>query len=139
MKKQSFRMVTVLRNRFLSASVTALLLLVVSNLQAQSIQTDNKAIVKHVGNSADAMYFQILLDNSTGEKIKVSLKDQEGNTVFQEMYTDKKLDKTFSVPRTVDTRMTFHIKSSKSAPVQTFEINSTTKLVEEVIVKRIER
>lgn len=138
MKKQNFRIVNVLRNRFISASVTALFLLVGSNIQAQSVEAENKAVVKHVGNSVDAMFFQVQLDNTAGDKIKVALKDQNGYTIFQETYTEKRLDKRFSIPRTEDTRITFYIKSSKT-PVQTFEINTSSKLVEEVIVKRIEK
>ena len=137
MKKQSLHMATHVRNKFFTVSIAAFLLAGGTSLNAQSVELPKTAVIKHLGNSEETMFFQVRVDNIVGERFSVSIKDHEGTTIFQEFYTDKNFDKKFRVPKTDNNRVTFHIKGSKDTIPQSFEINTNTKVVEEVIVKRI--
>lgn len=123
-----------------------LLLLIVNTtaLQAQGIvavtadPVTQTALVKHLGNVESNMFFQVQVDNAAGEKFMVVIKDREGTTLFQQVYTDKKFSKKFQLPKIDQEQITFIIKGARNNIVlQKFEVNSSTRVVEEVIVKKM--
>ena len=93
------------------------------------------ASVKHISTTNDKIVFQLLLDNETGEKFSVSIKDIIGNTLFQDVYSDKKFDKRFVFDKSENLgKLTFVLKSLKDNETQVFEINTITRVVENVDV-----
>jgi hypothetical protein len=64
--------------------------------------------------------------------------DGEGNVLYQAVYTDTKFDKKFRVadPENYG-KLVFVIRNYGDKSKQTFEINSNTRLVEEVEVKEV--
>jgi hypothetical protein len=137
MKKQSMRMTSRARNRFFAFTVTAILLSASASLHAQSTEPVKPAAIRHLGNTTETMSFQVKYDNESGDKFAVVVRDQDNNVLFQEFYTDKKFDKKFSLPKIDNNKVIFQIKNVKDSTIQTFEVNANTRLVEEVIVKRI--
>jgi hypothetical protein len=105
--------------------------------QAATINPGEKTTeVKYIGTSEDAVIFNVSVDNPTGGKFSVIVMDEEGNQIFQEIYTDKKFDKRFKLPKAEKNKLTFVIRNFKTADVkQTFEIN--TKYVEDVVVTKL--
>src|SRR5215213_10390087 len=72
------------------------------------------ASIKHISSTNDKIIFQLSLDNEAGEKFSVSIKDVGGNTLFQEIYLDKKFDKKFVFDKSEDLgKLTFIIRSLK--------------------------
>lgn len=132
------RMTSRARNRFFAFTVTAILLSASASLQAQSGEVVKPAAIRHLGNTTETMNFQVKYDNEAGEKFAVVVRDQDNNVLFQEYYTDKKFDKKFSLPKVDNNKVIFQIKNVKDSAVQTFEVNTNTRLVEEVIVKRVD-
>ena len=132
------RMTSRARNRFFAFTVTAILLSASASLQAQSGEAVKPAAIRHLGNTTETMNFQVKYDNEAGEKFAVVVRDQDNNVLFQEYYTDKKFDKKFSLPKVDNNKVIFQIKNVKDNAVQTFEVNTNTRLVEEVIVKRVD-
>lgn len=132
------RMTTRARNRFFAFAVTAILLSASASLQAQSTENVKSAAIRHLGNTTETMSFQVKYDNEAGDKFAVVVRDQDNNVLFQEFYTDKKFDKKFSLPKVDNNKVIFQIKNVKDSTVQTFEVNTNTRLVEEVIVKRVD-
>ena len=89
------------------------------------------ASVKYLGYSGSNSIFQVALDNEAGEKFSVVIKDQYGTTLFSETFQDKKFDKRFVFNKDEGlTKLTFTIRSLKDKGAQTFEINTTTRIVE---------
>ena len=131
------RMTSRARNRFFAFTVTAILLSASASLQAQSTEPVNPAAIRHLGNTNETMNFQVKYDNESGNKFAVTVRDQENNILFQEYYTEKKFDKKFTLPR-VDNKVIFQIKNVKDNSIQTFEVNTNIRMVEEVIVKRVD-
>lgn len=95
------------------------------------------AAVKHLGNPPGSVVFQVLYDNPTGEKFTVTIRDIDGATIYQDNYTDKKFDKKYQLPKEQSEKLKFIIKGTKTNRVQTFEVNSSTRIIEEVLVKKV--
>lgn len=93
------------------------------------------ASVKHISTTTDKIVFQLSLDNETGEKFSVSIKDMAGMTLFQEIYSEKKFEKRFVFNKSENIgKLTFVLRSIKDNQTQVFEINAITRLVENVDV-----
>lgn len=101
------------------------------------VTTETPAIVRHVGNNAETMVFEVQFDNTTGDKYSIAVKDDNGSVLFQDVYSDKKFDRKFRLPKTNDRRLSFVIKNLKENNTQTFEINTNTRVIEEVVVTKV--
>ena len=89
------------------------------------------ATVKHIGYSKDNYVFQVLMDNEAGEKFSVTIKDATGAFLFFDVFYDKKFDKRFLFNKEEGhTKLNFIIRSLKDNQTQTFEINTSTRVVE---------
>ena len=98
--------------------------------------SEKTAEVKYLGNSEDAVLFNVSYDNPNSNKFFVSVLDGEGTTIYQGSFTDKKFDKRFKLPVTEKNKLTFIIRNAKAIELkETFEIN--TRYVEDVIVTKI--
>jgi len=108
-----------------------------TEVQAANNNPGEKNIeVKYIGASEDAVIFNISVDNPSGSKFSVIILDEDGNQLFQEIYTDKKFDKRFKLQKPDKHKLTFVVRNFKSADVkQTFEIS--TKYVEDVVVTKL--
>ena len=101
-----------------------------------SYPAEKNAEVKYLGTSEDAIVFNVAFDNPGGNKFSVIVLDEDGSQLFQEVYTSKKFDKKFRLPKTDKTKLTFIIRNFKDADLkQTFEIN--TSFVENVVVTKV--
>jgi len=93
------------------------------------------ASVKHISTTNDKIVFQLSLDNETGERFTVSIKDLSGNTLFQDTYSEKKFDKKYVFDKSESIgKLTFVLRSLKDNQTQVFEINTTSRIVENVDV-----
>ncbi len=106
-------------------------------VQAAVIHLSDKPIeVKYLGTSDDAVFFNVSVDNPTGAKFSILVLDEDGSQLFQEIYTEKKFDKKFKLPKSEKHRLTFVVRNYKDADLkQTFEINM--HYVEDVVVTKL--
>jgi len=132
-----------MKKRFMSAisklTLGALLFTGVASTEAKAAGNypgDKVPAVKYLGTSADAVLFNVSVDNPAGTKFIVTLLDEDNTPLFQEVYTDKKFDKRFKLPKSEKNKLTFVIRNFKDADVkESFEIN--TQYVEDVVVTRL--
>ncbi|HTQ64430.1 MAG TPA: hypothetical protein VMI12_06505 [Puia sp.] len=97
---------------------------------------DKVPVVKYLGTSEDAVLFNVSLENPTGTKFIVMVLDEDNTPLFQEVYTDKKFDKRFKLPKSEKNKLTFVIRNFKDADIkESFEIN--THYVEDVVVTKL--
>ncbi|MFI5152676.1 MAG: hypothetical protein ACHQET_05035 [Chitinophagales bacterium] len=97
---------------------------------------EKNAEVKYLGVSDDAVLFKVSFDNPSNNKFVISVVDEDGNQLFQGVYTDKKFDKRFILPKSDKQKLTFIIRNAKDVELnQTFEIS--THFVEDVVVTRL--
>jgi hypothetical protein len=117
--------------------------LFISNLAtAQSVKASNSfistATVKHIEGNDYNTLFQVKLINQEGAKFSISVKDTFGNELFGEVYQDKVFDKKFQFENLIEQGAhTITIKSLKGDASQTFKINTETRVIKDVVVKRL--
>lgn len=142
MKKQSLRVfLTSVTKTIFAATLGLLLIVKVNSVQAQSGgnpgPSDPKEQVKYLGTDGNMLMFRVFFDNPEGDKFAVIVRDKDGNNLFQDVYTDKAFDKRFKLPKADDQTVTFIIRSIKDNYSRSFEINSTTRWVEDVVVRKV--
>jgi len=120
-----------------------LFLLSVAAANAQSTAsgagpTDNAAIVKYLGTQDDMIVFNVAYDNPQGSKFLVTIKDQDGNQLYQRFYSDKSFYKQFKLPKTDKDKVVFIFRNGQEAPiVKTFAVNVNSRFVQEVAIKKV--
>ena len=95
------------------------------------------AIINNIGTSNGMLLFEVKVDNVTAEKFHVIVKDIDGTILFESAYSDRNFAKKFMIPKPESDKLVFVIKGSSGNMSQSFEIDSNTRVVEDVVIKRI--
>jgi len=83
--------------------------------------------------------FNVSYDNPQGGKFLVTIKDQDGNQLYQRFYSDKSFYKQFKLPKTDKDKVVFIFRNGQEAPiVKTFAVNVNSRFVQEVAVKKVD-
>ena len=137
MKKNSFK-ISVKR------IVGSLLVSMFVFISAASAQTpvsaafrENTANIKFVGADNDSYVFNVAYNKENGDKFLLRILDARGDVLFAGTYSDKKFDKRFRLVKDGNDKLNFEIKNLKDNSIQTFEIITTTQLVEDVVVRKV--
>lgn len=96
------------------------------------------AEVKYIGSNEGDPLFNVVYNNSNGARFSVKLLDSEGHQLFQGVYTDRKFDKKFKVTDAASyNKLIFVIRNFQDNSIQSFEINSNTRMVQDVEVTEV--
>jgi len=140
MKKHSFKVFT---KRNLSALLIAALISANTNAAEMPVPIsfiESTATVKYLGADSNSYTFNVAYNNEGGEKFSLRITDEAGNTLFTGTYSDKKFDKRFKLMKEdVDGKVNFVIKNLKDNSVQTFQVTTTTQVVEDVVIKKVNK
>ncbi|MFT3949247.1 MAG: hypothetical protein QM763_19945 [Agriterribacter sp.] len=98
---------------------------------------EETASVKYIGRQDQTMFFNVKYNNVNASKFFVVIKDEDGVTLFQGAFTDSAFDKKFSLPKTETGKVIFTISDKKNNYSESFEITTETRVVEDVIVKKV--
>jgi hypothetical protein len=90
-----------------------------------------------VSTTSESSLYNVKVDNAAGEKFRVLVKDADGTILFQNVYSDKNFVKTFSIPRSENDNFLFVIKGLSGNTTQTFEVNSRSRYVEDVVIRKV--
>lgn len=130
--------------RFLNVAFVSAILLVTSlttradaGHQQPGGEGDKTAEVKYLGAPDGERLFNVIYDNNTGARFSVKVQDAEGTLIFQGSFTDKKFDKKFKLEGTDADKLVFTITNYGDNTSQVFEVNTNTRLVEDVEVKEL--
>jgi len=129
-----------LASKFFKASAVALLLTVSASASYAAVNPDpgvKNAVINHIATTNDNLLFEVRVANETGEKFTLLIKDNTGTTLYRGVYNDKDFAKRFQFPKSESDKIVFIVKSASGNKTESFEINSSTRLVEEVIVKKV--
>jgi hypothetical protein len=92
--------------------------------------------IRYLGVTDDGVLFNVAYDNPNGSKFSVMLLDKDGTPLFQEVYSDKKFEKRFMLPKTDNDKVTFVVRNFRDADLkQSFEIN--THITEDLVVTKV--
>ncbi|MFT3748462.1 MAG: hypothetical protein QM768_09110 [Agriterribacter sp.] len=98
---------------------------------------DEAASVKYIGSQNQTLFFNVKYNNVNASKFFVTIKDEDGVTLFQSAYTDNTFDKKFSLPKTESGKVIFTISDKKNNYTESFEITTETRVVEDVVIKKV--
>jgi len=97
------------------------------------------AEVKYTGRQEGELHFNVSYVNTTGSKFSVSVQDGEGNVLYEGFFTDTRFDKKFLVAQPEgSTKLVFIIRNFGDHSRQVFEVNSDSRIEEEVIAKEVQ-
>lgn len=119
--------------------VTAFLFIATANTTNAMNVNPEEPVIRHLGKTNDSNYFQVKYNNETGDKFAVIIKEKHGSVLYQETFADQKFDKKFRLPNNNDQgSLVFIIKNLKDNKVETFEINTNTRIIEEVVIRKVD-
>jgi hypothetical protein len=127
-------------NKFFKASAIALILTVSASATYAAVNPDpgiKNAVINHVATTNDNLLFEVRVANESGERFTILIKDNTGTTLYRGVYTDKNFAKKFQFPKSESDKIVFIVKNASGNKTESFEINSNTRMVEEVVVKRV--
>ena len=118
-------------------------LLILSTAHAQSTEAGAgsntaTAVVKYLGTQDEMLVFDVAYTNPTGGKFQVTIKDQDGAQLYQNLFSEKTIYKQFRLPKSEKDRIVFMIRDFHDADiVKTFDINVNSRLIREVAVRKV--
>jgi hypothetical protein len=97
------------------------------------------AEVKYItGKEGEAGIFNVVYNNAKGSRFTLRVMDAEGNQLFQNVYTDKKFDKCFKLADPDGFgKLIFILRNLDDNSTQRFEVETSSRLVEDVNVKEV--
>lgn len=119
----------------------ALFFFAVGTIRAQSgmVTTKEESVtVKYLGAQDDMVVFNVSCPNPSGNKFSLTVKDQDGNPLYQGVFSEKAFYKQFRLPKAEKSRITFLVRNNREADViKSFEININSRFVADVDVRKL--
>lgn len=98
-----------------------------------------QSTVKYLGTQDDMIVFNVSNPNPDGGRFLLTIKDQDGSTLYQNAFADKSFFKQFRLPKSDKDRIVFIFHNNHDADVvKTFEVNVNSRLITEVAIKKID-
>lgn len=142
MKKQSFRVV--FKNFLMVTGIAAFVLVAAPTVSKANNSVDSagvsakKANIQYLGTYDNSVWFNINYANPNAEKFEVIIKNEDNDILFQGKFSDKNFSKKVKILREQDElKPVFILRSQADQTEQRFVINTSTRLVEEVVVTKL--
>ena len=119
-------------------------LLLVTGTLATSAQaytggiTGNEPVIQTVATADGEHFVQVKWDNTTGERFAVTVRNRNGEILFNEVYSDQKFDKKFRLPIKEDDGLTLSVRTLKGKSISTVQINNNVRTIEELVIRKID-
>ena len=127
--------------RRLTFGIILLLTVATANAQSGGSQTvtgADRAVVKYLGAQDDMLVFNVAYQNPQGARFVLTIRDQEGNQLYQDFFKDKTFYKQFRLPKTDKDRIVFAIgNGQEESVIKTFAVNVNSRSVQEVAIKKL--
>ena len=122
---------------FISAQTKATTILPSNNNPTNVDSTNtNKLDLKYLGNSSEGLEFDVNYNNVSGKYFSFVIKDENGETLFEQSYNTKQFYKKIQLPQIGDVKsLTFSIVNERNKLIQTKEVRITTNIIEDVLVR----
>ena len=130
--------------KVLTPAALALLLIAsapnTANAEGSNETTTTPVDVKYLGMQNALPIFQVDINNAAQEELFVVLKDEDGHVLYKERFNDKTFSKKFQLnPANLATmKITMTVFSKGDKNKQVFVFNNETKVVENIVVTRVQ-
>lgn len=112
-----------------------------SAAQAQDTTKPVNAEIRYAGSVNDKLHFVVEYENKTAEPFTVELKDGDGYVFYNSRFKDKKFRKFFAIDKSeldnAKASITIQVANKSGVEKQVFDINTTSRLVQEVSVVKL--
>jgi hypothetical protein len=115
--------------------IVAVLMFTASTANAQKATIASQSSLTYAGTVDGHMNFLLNYDNEVAEKFFVTIADANGKVFFEEVYSEKKFNRIFSIPVEAG-NITMTITSFKNKNEKRFQVTTERRLVEEVTVSK---
>lgn len=105
------------------------------NINSKDSAASENVQVQYLGSMEDGVLFNVKYNNQNATPFTLVVSDASGEVLYEQTYSDKQFSKKFLLSRAYD-KMSFSIRNNKEKLNQTFAINISTRLVEDVYVRR---
>lgn len=114
-------------------------LFVPSTVQANDKIKNPSVEIKYVGSIDYKPIFQISFDNQDAEEVFLTLRDENGVVIYSEVVKDKKYARKIQLESVESDvlKLTLTLRSKKSTQSEQFQINKSTRVVEDVVVAKL--
>ena len=107
-----------------------------SGYAANKNEKETASVVQYVGATEKGIEFNVKYSNATASPFSLIIKNEYGDVVYEQQYNDKNFDKKVLLTKEPgEAHLTFIIKSASANIKQSFDISTTTRTVEDVVVK----
>ena len=144
MRKYVMSVVNANFSRFFKAAAVVVIITMATSAKAQVTpvsatvsELPSKAVVTYVATGSESLFFDVKVNNEEGERFTIVVKDDKGSTMYRGSYNNRNFKKRFVLPKTDTNKLTFQIRSESGSKSETFEINTKTRVVEEVVVTKV--
>lgn len=109
-------------------------------MHAQDEKPGSSAVsISYAGMIENKPVFLVEFENTTGEAVTVSLKDDQGNVFYSERFRERKFSKKFQLDRDDldNVKLTFVLATARERQAQSFELNTRTRTIQDVVVNKL--
>ncbi|MBS1563156.1 MAG: hypothetical protein JST39_02155 [Bacteroidetes bacterium] len=96
----------------------------------------SQPVVTYLGSGEEQMSFNLRYENLSGTKFLLTVLDDSGEVLFDQVFTDKKFSKTFKVPSDLG-KLSFVIRDLRTKEQKKVLVSTERRFVEEVSVTRL--
>jgi hypothetical protein len=110
----------------------------ISSSNIELLSGDNSSI-QFAGSTSDALLFKMHVNNEKADKFTVTVKNSDGIVLFSKSFNDVDFEKQFKVLKSDQDNGHYYfiVTSSNKNLEETFAVNSTTRLVDDVTVNKL--
>lgn len=140
MEKQMKNQKTPARNQFFKLIVAGFIAAAsFTSTQAQSSTELPAPQIKYIGSLGDKLVFQVDYNNESSDAFSLEIKDGQGYQFFFDRFKDKAFKKKFAIDKSElgDNAIQFTIATKDAIKKQSFDVNASYRVVEEVSVVKL--
>jgi hypothetical protein len=144
MRKHLVRVINANSSKFFKAAAFVIVITMATAAKAQLTPVSStisevpiKAAVTYVATGNESLFFDVKVNNEEGEKFTILVKDDNSSTLFRGTYYERNFKKRFVLPKTDSNKLTFQIRGDSDSKSEIFEVNTKTRVVEEVVVTKV--
>jgi hypothetical protein len=133
-------MKNVMKNLRTVAMVTALISGLAVTAPAFANEGNNPAIeLKFIGHAKDQLVFQLEFKNAEEDEYIINITDKDGYTIYTEKTKGINITRKliFNKDELGDDVLRVKVRSKKTNRVETYEINRSSRVVEETIINKL--
>jgi hypothetical protein len=137
-------MKSIMLNAFSFGKKTAIMLLAViltlgsatAKVSDSTYEDEENASVSCLKMEEGQVYFNVKFENAEGGRFDILVNDANGDNLYRATFTGKNFNKVFRAP-VENGKLVIVIRDSKANTSHKFELSTESKLVQQILVKRM--